>query len=170
MKIAVLSDSHKKFSLAKEAIERLIDKGARYIIHAGDICIYETLHYIKQTGLPYVIVYGNNDAHLVEYHTEFNLYKEPHYFKIEDIKFKLMHLPYYLTPDSDVVIYGHTHYFEAKMHQATLFLNPGEICARKKHLSESVLLEIKPSKFVVQYFAKEPKSGKITQREYSFER
>ncbi len=170
MKIAVISDTHRKFPLAKEAIDNLIAKGAQYIIHAGDICEYDTIDYIKNTGLPYVAVYGNNDAHMVQYHNDFNLHKEPYYFKIENVKFKLMHMPYYLTPDSDVVIFGHTHHFEAKMHQNSLFLNPGEVCAREKPLSESVLLEINNEQFLVQYFAKDIHNGKILTKEYKFER
>ena len=170
MKIAVISDTHRKFPLAKEAIDNLVERGARYILHAGDICEYDTIEYIKNTGLPYVAVYGNNDAHMVQYHNLFNLQKEPYYFKIESVGFKLMHMPYYLTPDSDVVIFGHTHRFEVKMHKATLFLNPGEVCAREKPLSESVLLEIEEKRFLVQYFAKDVRSGEIMMREYEFER
>ena len=170
MKIAVISDTHRKFPLAKEAIDNLIAKGARYIVHAGDICEYDTIEYIKNTGLPYVAVYGNNDAHMVQYHDDFNLHKEPYYFKIENVKFKLMHLPYYLTPDSDVVIFGHTHIFEAKMHQNTLFLNPGEVCAREKPLSESVLLEIDAKRYTVHYFAKDMHTAKMEEKVYTFER
>lgn len=170
MKIALISDTHKKFSLAKDAIDRLVSCGAQYIVHAGDICQYDTIEYIKNTGLPYVAVYGNNDAHMVQYHNDFNLVKEPYYFKIEDIKFKLMHLPYYLSPDSDIVIYGHTHIFEAKKVQNTLFLNPGEVCAREKPKSESVLLEIDTKQFLVQYFAKDIQTNEISTKEYRFER
>jgi len=170
MKLAIISDTHRKFPLAKEMIDLLCQEGAEYIIHAGDICEYDTIEYIKNTNLPYVAVYGNNDAAMVQYHNDFNLHKEPYYFKIKDIKFKLMHLPYYLTPDSDVVIFGHTHTFYVEQKNNTLFLNPGEICAREKPLSEGVLLEVTPSEFVVKYFAKEIQTGKISIKEYRFER
>ena len=170
MKIAVISDTHRKFPLAKEAIDNLIAKGSQYIIHAGDICEYDTIDYIKNTGLPYVAVYGNNDAHMVQYHNDFNLHKEPYYFKIEDLKFKLMHMPYYLTPDSDVVIFGHTHIFEVKKHENTLFLNPGEVCAREKPLSEYVLLEVDATSYTVHYFAKDIRTAQIEEKVYTFER
>ena len=170
MKIAVISDTHRKFPLAKERIDDLVSRGAQYIVHAGDICEYDTIEYIKNTHLPYVAVYGNNDAPMVQYHNDFNLVKEPYYFKIEDIKFKLMHLPYYMTPDCDVLIFGHTHIFEAKKIQNTLFLNPGEVCAREKPKSESVLLEIDKKKILVQYFAKDIKTGATSTKEYEFER
>ena len=170
MKIAIVSDTHRKFPLAKKAIDTLVAKGAQYILHAGDICEYDTLEYIKNTGLPYVAVYGNNDAHMVQYHDDFNLHKEPYYFKIRDLKFKLMHLPFYLTPDSDIVVFGHTHRFHAEMKQNTLFLNPGEVCAREKPLSESVLLEINQTDFLVQYFARDLHTNDIMIKEFRFER
>ena len=170
MKIAVISDTHRKFALAKEALNHLVSLGAEYIVHAGDICEYDTLAYIKNLDLPYIAVYGNNDAHMVQYHNEFKLVKEPYYFKIKDIKFKLMHLPFYMTPDCDVVIFGHTHMFEATKKAQTLYLNPGEVCAREKPLSESVLLEITQSAFLVKYFAKDIRSDTITTKEYKFER
>ncbi len=170
MKIAVISDTHRKFALAKEAIDTLVAQGAEYILHAGDICEYDTIEYIKNTQLPYVAVYGNNDAHMVQYHDDFNLHKEPYYFKIHDLKFKLMHLPFYLTPDADIVVFGHTHQFHVEMKKGTLFLNPGEVCAREKPLSESVLLEINQTDFLVQYFAKELHTNNIMTKEFRFER
>jgi putative phosphoesterase len=170
MKIAVISDTHRKFNLAKEALNHLISLGAEYIVHAGDICEYDTISYIINLGLPYIAVYGNNDAHMVQYHNEFKLVKEPYYFKIKEIKFKLMHLPFYMTPDCDVVIFGHTHIFEAKKINETLFLNPGEVCAREKPKSEYVLLEVLEDKFMVKYFAKDIKTNQILTKEYKFER
>ncbi|MCK5111836.1 MAG: metallophosphoesterase family protein, partial [Arcobacteraceae bacterium] len=43
MKIAVLSDSHKKVELTSQAISFLKLKGASYIIHAGDLEVEENL-------------------------------------------------------------------------------------------------------------------------------
>jgi len=170
MRLAILSDTHKKFPLAKEAIDLLVAKEARYIIHAGDICEYETIEYIKNTDLPYIAVYGNNDAHMVQYHDDFHLHKEPYYFKIQEIKFKLMHLPFYMTPDSDIAIFGHTHIFQVEKVRKTLFLNPGEVCAREKPLSECVLLEITDTKYIVNYFAKDIQTDKIKEKRYEFTR
>ena len=164
MKIAVISDTHRKFNLAKEALEHLVSLGAEYIVHAGDICEYDTISYIKNLGLPYIAVYGNNDAHMVQYHDEFKLVKEPYYFKIKEVKFKLMHLPFYMTPDCNVVIFGHTHIFEAKKINETLFLNPGEVCAREKPKSEYVLLEIEKNSYRVNYFSKDIKTKEITKK------
>ena len=170
MKIAILSDTHKKFSLAKEMIDLLVDNGAEYIVHAGDICQYETLEYIAKTKLPYVVVYGNNDAHMFRYHNDFNLVQEPYYFVQDGVRFKLMHMPYYLTPDSDVVIYGHTHIFELKQVGGTLFVNSGEVCARERLKSTAVLLETTSKQYRVQQFVRDLRENKVEVMRYEFER
>jgi putative phosphoesterase len=168
--IGVLSDSHRKTTLTNEAINMLKSKGAQYLIHAGDLEIEENLEALEDSGLPYVSVFGNNDFALLFTDEKYNIYKEPHYFKIKEYSFKLMHLPYYLSGDTDVVVYGHTHQFDAELKNNTLFLNPGEICARNKNLSECALLKIDDNSFTVQYFFKKPNDSIWECKEFIYER
>lgn len=170
MKIGILSDTHTKVKKAKESIDRLLGDGAEFIVHAGDICEVETLELLKNCGKRYVCVYGNNDAHLVEHHNNYNLVQEPHYFKIADTKFKLMHLPFYMTPDVEVVLFGHTHKFHSEFTEGTLFLNPGESCARNKPVSECAMLEVHQEKFIVTYYTKSKKEEDFSKQEFSYER
>ncbi len=156
IKIAILSDSHRKTILTQEAINHLKSKGATYLIHAGDLEIKENLEILKNAELKYVSVFGNNDMSLYSLQNEYNIFKEPYYFKIQDIGFKLMHLPFFMTGDANIVISGHTHIFEHQFVNNTLFLNPGEICAREKELTECVLLEITDEKYIVEYNYKKP--------------
>jgi len=154
MKIGIISDTHKKVKKAKKAIAMLIENGAEFIIHAGDVVEVEILQILKNCSLDYLAVYGNNDAHLVQHHENFELVQEPFYFKLDGLKFKLMHLPYYMAPDTDVVVFGHTHHFHTEFNNGTLFLNSGEICGRKKPVSECMMLETKNDKFIVTQYAK----------------
>lgn len=170
MKIGILSDTHSKVKKAKRALDLLIDNGAEFIVHAGDIVEHETLELLKNCGKKYVAVYGNNDAHLAQHHNDYNLVQEPYYFKFADTKFKLMHLPFYMAPDADVVISGHTHDFHSDFTGNTLFLNPGEACARNKPLSECAVLEISKSEFKVSYFTRHPKKEFLLEEEFSYKR
>jgi len=170
MKIGVISDTHRKVKMAKKALNLLIKDGAEFIIHAGDIVELDTLELLKNCGLRYVAVYGNNDAHLAEFHSKYNLVQEPHYFKLANTKFKLMHMPYYMTPDVDVVIFGHTHEFEVDFKGSTLFLNSGEACARNKPISEFAMLEVKSESFEVTYYTKTKKEDKLKQQKFSYQR
>ena len=170
MKIGILSDTHTKVKSAKKTLEMLIKNGAEFIIHAGDICEYETLELLKNCGKRYVAVYGNNDAHLTQYHNDYNLVQEPHYFKLADTTFKLMHLPFYMTPDTEVVLFGHTHEFKSEFIEGTLFLNPGESCAREKPLSECAILEVQEKSFDVTYYYREKKKDDFASKSFSYER
>ncbi|BBG64829.1 protein of unknown function UPF0025 [Hydrogenimonas sp.] len=123
----------------------LLDNGAEYLIHAGDIGREEILAYMEDTGAPYTAVLGNNDRKLAHLKGRYNLFGEPHYFTVGKVRFKLMHHPWFLSPDADVIIFGHTHKFSMECtKEGKLFLNPGEVCARNKPVSEAVLLRIEP--------------------------
>ncbi|MCK9454626.1 MAG: YfcE family phosphodiesterase [Sulfurimonas sp.] len=170
MKIGIIADTHTKVKKAKRAIDALVADGAEFMLHAGDIVDVEVLHLLKESGLRYEAVYGNNDAHLAQFHNQFNLVQEPYYFKLANTKFKLMHLPFYMTPDVDVIIFAHTHEFSVEFVNNTLFLNSGEVCARNKPLSEWAMLEIKESEFIVTSYTRANKSDKIKKEEFRYTR
>ncbi len=170
MKIGIIADTHTKVKKAKRAIDTLINDGAEFMLHAGDIVDVEVLHLLKESGLRYEAVYGNNDAHLAQFHNQFNLVQEPYYFKLANKTFKLMHLPFYMTPDTDVVIFAHTHEFSVEFTGNTLFLNSGEVCARNKPLSEWAMLEIKENEFVVTRYTRANKSDEIKKEEFNYTR
>ena len=67
-----------------------------------------------------------------------------------------MHIPNHMSPDSDIIIFGHTHIFEHQYVNNTLYLNPGELCAREKDLTECVLLTITEDKYTIEYNYKKP--------------
>lgn len=169
-KIAVLSDSHRKVDLTQDAITMLKSKGAKYIVHAGDLEVKENLEILKKSGLIYVSVFGNNDWSLTKYQHDYKIYQEPYYFKIKNDKYKLMHIPNYLSPDSDIIISGHTHIFKSEYVNNTLFLNPGEICAREKNLTECVLLEISETSYKVEYYFKKPEDTNWNTTVYEYKR
>lgn len=170
MKIGLFSDTHKKEGRSQKVINHLISQGAEFLIHAGDIVKAEILEQLKKSALPYIAVYGNNDAGLIEYHTKYNLVQEPHYFKLGGVNFKLMHLPFYMNPDAEVVIFGHTHVFECDFKNRTLFLNPGEACARDKPFSSCAMLEITDKAFNVTHYSRAVGSDTFDERHYTFER
>ena len=168
IKIGILSDSHRKVDLTAIAINHLKDQGASYLVHAGDLEVEENMKLLKDSKLPYTSVFGNNDYSLVSIANKYNIHKEPYHFKIEDSTFKLMHLPFYLTPDSNIVISGHTHIFEHSYINNTLFLNPGEICAREKNRSECVILEIQDDKYIITYYFRDPTEDNWESEEFIY--
>jgi putative phosphoesterase len=165
MKIGILSDSHTKTELHREAINHLLSLGVEYLLHAGDIMLEEHLQMLEATKLPYTCVYGNNDTSLISLHGKYNIFQEPHYFQIEDLKVKMMHMPYYMSSDSNMIVSGHTHMFEASLVNDTLFINPGEVCAREKPLSECAVVIVKNNSFEVRHYFRELSREGWTKRE-----
>ena len=155
IRIGILSDTHKRGDLQEEAIAHLKKEGAQYLLHLGDLELLANLEALANSGLPYASVFGNNDYALKGMENSFRIKKEPYYLKIKDTTIKMMHLPYYLSADTDIVLYGHTHKFNCEYKNGTLFLNPGEICARNKNLSECAMIEVKEKKFFVKYYFRE---------------
>lgn len=170
MKIGILSDSHLKSDYTKEVIDFLKSQNCEYLIHAGDLCIEKNLEHLENSGLKYIAVFGNNDRSLFELSSKYNIKQEPYYFKIKETKFKLMHLPYHLTPDADIVVFGHTHIFEKDYKNNTLFVNPGEVCAREKTLIECVQLEIKENEYIIRRYFKKINENLFQKEEYNYER
>lgn len=170
MKIGLLSDTHTKKGRLQKVIDHLKAQGAEFLIHAGDIVKPEILEQLKASRLRYIAVYGNNDAPLHEYHNKYNLVQEPHYFKLAGVKCKLMHLPFYMSADAEVVIFGHTHVFECDFKNKTLFLNPGESCARDKPYSSCAMLEVTDSTFKVTHYSRAIETEIFEARNYLFER
>jgi putative phosphoesterase len=170
MKIGILSDSHYKSDYTKEVIDLLKNKGGEYLIHAGDLCIEENLKHLEDSGLVYVSIFGNNDMSLTSLSNKYNIKQEPYTFKIKDISFKLMHLPYYMNGNTDIVVFGHTHVYETEFNNGTLFINPGEVCAREKPSIECVLLEINENEYIINYYSRDINKKEFVKEEKRYER
>ncbi len=170
IKIGILSDSHTRLDYLKLVLKQMQEEGINYLLHAGDLCKQESLEMISSLNIPYTCVFGNNDYGLIEFANVYNIKKEPSYFKIQNTTFKMMHLPFYMTQDSDVVVYGHTHIFEHNFNGKTLFINPGEVYAREKPRIEFVILQIEEESYKLEYnyFKKEDLS--LHKEEYIYEK
>jgi len=153
LKVGIISDTHKKLGRAKKAIDLLIDKGVEFIVHAGDVVKVEVLEYLEEKNIRYVAVLGNNDFHLYSVVDKFNLVSEPHYFKLANKTWKLMHYPKYIFPlDTDIIVYGHTHDVDISFNGKNLILNPGEVCARDHGFSSCMTLDIEENRYIVTLF------------------
>ena len=152
MRVGIMSDTHKKLGRAKKAVDLLIDKGAEFIVHAGDIVREELLEYLEEK-IRYVAVLGNNDFHLYSVVDKYELVTEPYYFKLANKTWKLMHYPKYIFPlDTDIIVYGHTHDVDITFNGKNLILNPGEVCARDHGFSTCMTLDIEKEKYVVTLY------------------
>lgn len=122
-KIGIISDTHGL--LREEVEEQLLD--CDVILHGGDfddVTIWERLN---ELGKLYAVK-GNNDYALK------NKLPLSCHFTLHGIRFFMVHdrkdIPRDLQ-DTDVVIFGHSHKYEAFYDGEMLFLNPGS-CGKKR--------------------------------------
>lgn len=169
MKIGIVSDSHYKIDYLKECIELFESLDCEYLIHAGDICTLEALELLKNSRLKDISVFGNNDIELYGYINDFNIKQEPYHFKIEDKSFKLMHLPFHLSGDADIIIFGHTHKFYSEYINNKLFLNPGEVCAREEPKISCVILDINENEYIISHYFRKKDEEKFMKEEIRYE-
>ncbi len=130
MRIAVLSDTHDV--LREEVLEQI--RLADAVIHAGDISKSEIVDRINanlKKDAQLFLVRGNADGDWAE--------KIPDIleFRLEQLRFFVVHnRKKAVIPDnSDIVIFGHTHRFQAETMDGRLWLNPGA-CGRRRFRSE----------------------------------
>lgn len=116
-KIGIISDTHN--FLREEVMEIL--STCDYILHAGDMAKPEILDAIRPLASIYA-VRGNNDGYWAK-----NL-SQSLSFTIEGVKFFMVHdkkdVAWNLG-DTQVVIFGHTHFYSEKIIDGRLWLNPG---------------------------------------------
>ena len=80
-----------------------------------------------------------------------------------------MHLPNYLVPDTNIIIFGHSHMFHCEYINKTLFLNPGEVCAREKPLIECAKLEINTNEYIITHYFKNTNENNFMKEEFRYE-
>jgi putative phosphoesterase len=134
MQIAVLADTHipKRAKTLPQRAWQLIDS-ADAIIHAGDILTKSFLQELESKA-PLYAVRGNNDVELGDLPESLNL-------EFAGVRVALIHdsgsskgRPARLRrlfPDSQVVVFGHSHIPLNEMHDGQLIFNPGSATDRR---------------------------------------
>ena len=80
-----------------------------------------------------------------------------------------MHLPFYLHPDTDIIIFGHTHKFDCEYKNKKLFINPGEVCAREKPIISCAKLEINTNEYIITHYFKNTNENNFMKEEFRYE-
>ena len=126
-KIGIISDTH---GMLRPEIKELL-KDCNAILHGGDITKEEILDELGRISSIYAVK-GNNDrewaAHL----------REVLVFELYGLRFLMVHdkkkIPPAKLKDVDIVVYGHSHKFEAEFKGEKLWLNPGS-CGPKRFIN-----------------------------------
>ncbi|HXU50417.1 MAG TPA: metallophosphoesterase family protein [Casimicrobiaceae bacterium] len=144
MKICIVSDSHDRSEPLAEAVRAGAAKGARAVIHCGDIIGTQTLRAAMGVGLPLHVIHGNNlgdsmslnrwayeSDGLLRYHGAEGR------IELAERRVFIVHYPEYghamaCTGDWDLVCCGHSHVAAVEQvanvkGEATWLVNPGTV-------------------------------------------
>jgi putative phosphoesterase len=112
--IGVISDTHDRWIPRVADLFRDVDE----IWHLGDVCHEPILDELRSINPKLTVVLGNND---------FSLDSPPSLdLQRNGERFHLIHiLPRQMPPDTDWLLFGHTHRPADEMHQGIRLFNPG---------------------------------------------
>lgn len=143
MKIIVVADSHGDVSLLKDKISQI---DAQMLIHLGDYdSDVEKIYGV--TDFPIYAVRGNNDYSSmylddkilhVEGHTLFITHGHKYgvYMGTERLYYKALEV------GADIVLYGHTHYYDYESYGDVKIINPGSLSLSRDGINSFVVLDI----------------------------
>ena len=136
MKVGVVSDSHGNLEYLRRACRMLIERGAEILVHLGDeiepdskilaefparsICVpgvFEKAY--KDPSIPNRILTELGGLRVLITHTpESHENDLPGDLKPEEIRRERK---------ADLILYGHTHLYDARMEEGVLLINPGHL-------------------------------------------
>lgn len=143
MKIGVISDTHIP-SKASRIPDIVFDKfkGVDLIIHAGDITSQEVLDDLAVLA-PVKAVYGNVDPPELCHGLPERLNIELNGYKIgvthgHNLRGHIMERIAYVFPETDIIIFGHTHRPCNEVINGQLYFNPGSATDRRLQEKHSI--------------------------------
>ena len=145
MKIGILSDTHNNTDKIIKAVEFFNLRQVELVLHAGDFSFISSAKLFSKLKMPMIAVFGNNDLDTFDLEKTIQpfgqIYHEPYSFTIDGKKFILSHRLYNTEDKFDYIIYGHTHKPHIQKTPQALFINPGEVSARRYGRSTVAILD-----------------------------
>ena len=144
MKVCIISDSHDHIQLSCRAVADAKRRGAKAILHCGDIVAHIVLQQLQSYGLPIHAIHGNNTGDLYSLEklaqAEDNIifyYGQDATFTLAGQRIFIVHYPHRAqamatTGNYELVCYGHTHdasieYLTNVKGTQTVLCNPGSV-------------------------------------------
>lgn len=145
MKIGILSDTHNDTGKIIKAIEFFNLRQVELVLHAGDFSFVSSAKLFSKLKMPMIAVFGNNDVDTYDLQKTImpfgQIYSAPYSFNINDKRFILTHRLYSTEAKFDYMVYGHTHKPHIQKTPQALFINPGEVSARRYGRSTVAILD-----------------------------
>ncbi len=153
MLIGVTGDTHNNLKNIYKICAIFNENHTDLVFHTGDISLPKSLLAFNQLKCPLIVVLGNNDIGerdgLEEVSKKFDcqIFCEPHFIKIEDKRFSLLHHPDLIDNEmilnNDLILHGHTHRYRLQKIDKCIIYNPGECAGFMKGKNQVGLIDTK---------------------------
>ncbi|UCD26441.1 MAG: metallophosphoesterase [Candidatus Bathyarchaeota archaeon] len=140
MIVGIIADTHDRLPLLDKAVKRLNEERVELVLHAGDYVAPFVVPHFKSLKANLIGVFGNNDGDkelLKSRFTEIGAEIRGKFAEVivDKLRIALLHgdemglLQSLIDVGNyDIVVHGHTHEAKTYRKEATLVINPGEIC------------------------------------------
>jgi len=153
MLIGLMADSHDRVPAIRELLERILERGAGMVLHAGDYCSPFSLVPFLDFNIPFAGVFGRNDGDreglraIAAKGLGLELYESPHSIEVGGRRILLVHELGEVAERSleshEIIVHGFTHRQESRETEGgALVVNPGEACGWLNGVPSAAILDL----------------------------
>ena len=153
MLIGLMADSHDRVPAIRELLERIIERGAGMVLHAGDYCSPFSLAPFLELSIPFAGVYGRNDGDreglkaFASKGVGIEMYESPHSIEVGGRRILLVHdlgeVAVRSLESHEIIIHGFTHRQEMReLGGGAIIVNPGEACGWLHGTPSAAILDL----------------------------
>ena len=153
MLVGLMADSHDRVPAIRELLERIAERGAGMVLHAGDYCSPFSLGPFLELNMPFAGVYGRNDGDreglkaFASKGVGIELYESPHSIEVGGRRILLVHdlgeVAERSLESHEIIVHGFTHRQEIReLEGGATIVNPGEACGWLYGTPTAAILEL----------------------------
>ena len=152
MLVGLMSDSHDRVPAIRALLERMIERGAGMVLHAGDYCSPFSLSPFLELNVPFAGVFGRNDGDreglkaFAAKGVGIELHESPHSFEVGGRRILIVHDLAEVLERSveahEIILHGFTHKQEHRVSSGATIINPGEACGWLHGTPSAAILDL----------------------------
>ena len=152
MLVGLMSDSHDRVPAIRALLEKMIERGAGMVLHAGDYCSPFSLSPFLELNVPFAGVFGRNDGDreglkaFAQKGVGIELHESPHSFEVGGRRILIVHDLAEVLERSveahEIIVHGFTHKQERRVSSGATVINPGEACGWLHGTPSAAILDL----------------------------
>jgi len=153
MLIGLMADSHDRVPAIRELLERMTERGAGMVLHAGDYCSPFSLAPFLEMSIPFAGVFGRNDGDreglraFAAKGVGIEMYESPHSMEVGGRRILLVHdlgeVAERSLENHEIIVHGFTHKQEIReLTGGATIVNPGEACGWLHGVPAAAILDL----------------------------